>query len=278
MSSPRLKDKVALVTGGSRGIGAAIAARCARDGANVAIAAKSDVPNPKLPGTIHSAARAVEEAGGREPWVEKSLRDKGLFVDTDPSTLSNDAERNAFKERKRAESAERKRLRKVAWASYRATHVVHVGAGIFYSDTLDEETAERDARVARAKENDLSALDTPDALAKALGVTMIGTASTEAKAAVARAAAVIRQLEAGESALEAARATHGPLRVAVVDWDVHHGNGTEAVLLNNPNAVFFSIHQSSLARIEFLQDLAAHTILTMKNFPASAALQKAQLE
>lgn len=114
----------------------------------------------------------IEEAGGREPWVEKQLREKNLLVDTDPSTLSGDAEKNAFKEKKRAESAERKRLRKVAWASYRATHVVHVGAGIFYSDTLDEETQEREARIARAKENDLSGLDTPDALAKALGVTI----------------------------------------------------------------------------------------------------------
>ena len=59
-----LKGKTLFITGASRGIGLAIALRAARDGANVAIAAKSDVPNPKLPGTIHSAAAAVEAAGG----------------------------------------------------------------------------------------------------------------------------------------------------------------------------------------------------------------------
>src|SRR5690606_32900506 len=60
-----LAGKTLFITGASRGIGLAIALRAARDGANVAIAAKSAVPNPKLPGTIHSAAEAVDAAGGR---------------------------------------------------------------------------------------------------------------------------------------------------------------------------------------------------------------------
>jgi len=51
-----LQGKTLFITGASRGIGLAIALRAARDGANIAIAAKSSVPNPKLPGTIHSAA------------------------------------------------------------------------------------------------------------------------------------------------------------------------------------------------------------------------------
>src|SRR5690606_3992135 len=59
---PTLQGKTLFITGASRGIGLAIALRAARDGANVAIAAKSAVPNPKLPGTIHSAAAAVEAA------------------------------------------------------------------------------------------------------------------------------------------------------------------------------------------------------------------------
>jgi len=60
-----LKDKTMFITGASRGIGLAIALRAARDGANVAIAAKTAEPNPKLPGTIYDAAKAIEEAGGR---------------------------------------------------------------------------------------------------------------------------------------------------------------------------------------------------------------------
>ena len=53
------------MSGGSRGIGLAIALRAARDGANVAMIAKTDQPNPKLPGTIHDAAQQITEAGGR---------------------------------------------------------------------------------------------------------------------------------------------------------------------------------------------------------------------
>jgi citronellol/citronellal dehydrogenase len=60
-----LAGKTLLITGGSRGIGLAIALRAARDGANVAIAAKTAEPNPKLPGTIYSAAEEIERAGGK---------------------------------------------------------------------------------------------------------------------------------------------------------------------------------------------------------------------
>ena len=60
-----LTGKTVFITGGSRGIGLAIALRAARDGANIAIAAKTSDPNPKLPGTIHTAAAEIEAAGGR---------------------------------------------------------------------------------------------------------------------------------------------------------------------------------------------------------------------
>jgi len=60
-----LKGKTLFITGASRGIGLAIALRAARDGANVAIAAKTDAPHPKLPGTIHTAAADIEAVGGR---------------------------------------------------------------------------------------------------------------------------------------------------------------------------------------------------------------------
>ncbi|MDV0437875.1 SDR family oxidoreductase [Xanthomonas sacchari] len=71
-----LQGKTLLITGASRGIGLAIALRAARDGANVAIAAKSAVPNPKLPGTIHSAAAAVEAAGGRALALKCDIREE----------------------------------------------------------------------------------------------------------------------------------------------------------------------------------------------------------
>lgn len=60
-----LSGKTLFITGASRGIGLAIALRAARDGANVAIAAKTAEPHPKLPGTIHTAAEEIEKAGGK---------------------------------------------------------------------------------------------------------------------------------------------------------------------------------------------------------------------
>jgi citronellol/citronellal dehydrogenase len=60
-----LKGKTLLITGASRGIGLAIALRAARDGANVAVVAKTVEPHPKLPGTIHTAVEEIEKAGGR---------------------------------------------------------------------------------------------------------------------------------------------------------------------------------------------------------------------
>jgi len=60
-----LKGKTLFITGASRGIGLAIGLRAARDGANVAIAAKTETAHPKLPGTIYSAAEEIEKAGGR---------------------------------------------------------------------------------------------------------------------------------------------------------------------------------------------------------------------
>jgi len=60
-----LRGKTLFITGASRGIGLAIALRAAKDGANVAIAAKTNEPNPKLPGTIFTAAQEIEAAGGK---------------------------------------------------------------------------------------------------------------------------------------------------------------------------------------------------------------------
>ena len=69
-----LKGKTLFITGASRGIGLAIALRAARDGANIAIAAKSDRPQPKLEGTIHTAAAEIEKAGGKALAIACDIR------------------------------------------------------------------------------------------------------------------------------------------------------------------------------------------------------------
>jgi citronellol/citronellal dehydrogenase len=71
-----LKGKTIFITGASRGIGLAIAERCARDGANIAIAAKTADPHPKLEGTIHTAAAAIKAAGGKALALQCDIRDE----------------------------------------------------------------------------------------------------------------------------------------------------------------------------------------------------------
>ncbi|MDR6892591.1 citronellol/citronellal dehydrogenase [Falsarthrobacter nasiphocae] len=70
-----LSGRTLLMSGGSRGIGLAIALRAAQDGANVAIMAKTDQPHPALPGTIHTAAEEIRAAGGRALAIVGDVRD-----------------------------------------------------------------------------------------------------------------------------------------------------------------------------------------------------------
>lgn len=74
-STAALAGKTILISGGSRGIGLAIAVRAARDGANVALLAKTDTPDPRLEGTIHTAAEQIRAAGGRALPVVGDVRD-----------------------------------------------------------------------------------------------------------------------------------------------------------------------------------------------------------
>jgi len=71
-----LQNRTVFITGSSRGIGEAIALRCAEDGANVVIAAKTSEPHPSLPGTIHTVAEEVEKRGGRALAVQVDIRDE----------------------------------------------------------------------------------------------------------------------------------------------------------------------------------------------------------
>ena len=75
-----LSGKKIFITGGSRGIGLAIALRAAHDGASIAIAAKTSEPNPKLPGTIHSAAEEIRAAGGTALAIQCDLRDENQIA------------------------------------------------------------------------------------------------------------------------------------------------------------------------------------------------------
>jgi citronellol/citronellal dehydrogenase len=76
-----LQGKTLFITGGSRGIGLAIAVRTASEGANVVIAAKTDQENPRLPGTIYSAAEQIEAAGGQCLPLKVDIRDESQITE-----------------------------------------------------------------------------------------------------------------------------------------------------------------------------------------------------
>ncbi len=83
-----LKDKRIFITGGSRGIGLAIAIRAAHDGAKVAIAAKTSDPHPKLPGTIFTAAEDIKNAGGEALPIQCDIRDEDQIAVAIDKTVS----------------------------------------------------------------------------------------------------------------------------------------------------------------------------------------------
>lgn len=82
-----LAGKTLFITGGSRGIGLAIALRAARDGANVAVAAKTAEPHPRLPGTIYTAAQEIEAAGGRALPLAVDIRHEDQVRDAVAKTV-----------------------------------------------------------------------------------------------------------------------------------------------------------------------------------------------
>jgi RNA-directed DNA polymerase len=114
--------------------------------------------------------KAIQEIGGKDAWIAAELHAKGVAVDVDPATLT-DADKGSFKERKKAEAKEKRALEKLVYQAFRATHVAYVGSGVYFRDEDDELPADKDVRLARAKEHDLTTLETPADLARALGVT-----------------------------------------------------------------------------------------------------------
>ena len=87
-STPSLSGKTLFISGASRGIGLAIGLRAARDGANVVIAAKTTEPHPKLPGTIYTAAKEIEDAGGKALPLMVDIREEAQVLEAVAKTVA----------------------------------------------------------------------------------------------------------------------------------------------------------------------------------------------
>jgi citronellol/citronellal dehydrogenase len=100
MSERTLAGKTLLITGGSRGIGLEIGKRAARDGANVVLLAKTVEPNPKLPGTLSSAAAEIEAAGGHALAVPTDIRDEAAVAAAASTSSSTTPARSTSRRRR----------------------------------------------------------------------------------------------------------------------------------------------------------------------------------
>lgn len=112
----------------------------------------------------------ITAAGGPDKWIAAELRRRGLLDEgTDTARLS-DAERKQYKAKREEERRVRRELKKVARAAYKAAHLVHVGAGVFWHDTADVDRFDAPDPAGRLQSNNLPPLADAEAVAKALAL------------------------------------------------------------------------------------------------------------
>ncbi|MGK0290471.1 MAG: RNA-directed DNA polymerase, partial [bacterium] len=113
---------------------------------------------------------AINKAGDTGAYIQEQLKNRGFLVArTDTSSMSK-AKLKEYKIALKAEAAEKKQLKKDAWAAYKANHIVHLGEGVFWNDAADFDQFDLPNAEKRAAENELPQLEKPEHLAKALGI------------------------------------------------------------------------------------------------------------
>jgi hypothetical protein len=116
--------------------------------------------------------KAITEAGGTDSWVQGQLVSRGHAVGDLDFSRASEKEKNAWKEKKKAEAAERRNLQRQAHEAWKATHVAHLGAGVFWKEDAGPDAFDVPQREERAKANGLPELGSAEALAKALGLSV----------------------------------------------------------------------------------------------------------
>ena len=116
--------------------------------------------------------RLIVQAGGMKAYIDAQLTERGFLVVRRDADAMSDREQDGYKKALKHEAEERRKLRRQTWGVYKANHIVHLGEGVFWNDELKEDKWDTPNSEERAAENELPALDKPEQLAEALGVTM----------------------------------------------------------------------------------------------------------
>ncbi len=116
----------------------------------------------------------IRSAGGILRWVDSRLREQGLWVERLETDRMSKKDLAEYKKRLKAEAAERKKLNRLAWQAYKATHIVHLGESIWWNDDADFDRFDHPTPEERRAVNELPDLETPKDLAEALGTDIPG--------------------------------------------------------------------------------------------------------
>lgn len=116
--------------------------------------------------------RAIRQAGGVRPYIDAELQRRGFVVQRRDTANMSKRELAEYKKALKAEAAEKRALKKAAWQAYKASHIVHLGDGVYFNDADDFDRWDLPEPEARQAENELPALDGPPALAEALGLSV----------------------------------------------------------------------------------------------------------
>ncbi|RKI68059.1 RNA-directed DNA polymerase [Corallococcus sp. AB049A] len=116
--------------------------------------------------------KAITEAGGTDAWVHAQLVAKGALAEEVDFSSLKEKEKTAWKEKKKAEAVERRALERQAHEAWKATHVNHLGVGIYWNEAGLPDKFDLEHREERARQNGLPTLNTADDLAKALGLSV----------------------------------------------------------------------------------------------------------
>ncbi len=115
---------------------------------------------------------AILSAGGTDRYVQQQLTERGYLVARKATDGMSKAELARYKKALKDEAAERRKIRKEAWAAYRASHIVHLGEGVYWNDAATLDRFDHESAEERAAENGLPPMDKPRQLADALGLSV----------------------------------------------------------------------------------------------------------